>query len=143
MNFDKSKVCHPFKPEMAEKYIGCKGWFAGSESNLMTIIGQPDNRSTLSAVLKEEGSPFQNRAGWRWNYFYPAEEPAEYRPYETIEEAMEAWGKVLIKKSNQREKMVGGEISQDNDSVWIRGYPAYSLFENYTFSDGSPVGVKK
>lgn len=112
-----------------------------------------------------EGKPFQYKARdtgkWcYWNYSFspecsfsddveyripPKAEEPQYRPFEDFNELMSTTGTKLIwvvDKCCFNEFLITGN---QKHAVYIydRWYSMKELFENFTFSDGSPCGIKE
>ena len=145
MEFDKSKVYTSVNADELE--IGSKCIFADAVGNLQDKVENNNEVSMELALIKPTDRPsrFEAENGNWYLLAYLIEPPAEpkYKPFESIDKAMEAikkhggWVKwkdddiqgLVVGKSDDRVK-----ILQD----WVL---PEELFEGYVFADdGSPCG---
>ena len=73
------------------------------------------------------------------------EKPAKYRPFENAEEYLPHWGKPICQKGGSgfdsvvSTSMIGVYVAATTE---ISYYSMADAFEQFTFDDGSPFGVK-
>lgn len=166
MEFDKSKIYTVVNAD--EVKIGSKGYFANTILELETCVELEASLNELEEIFSKDISyrfkPVNNN-GISYMLFYLVEEPEEkkYRPYKDTNEMIEDFLKRYNYYSEARnahnpmcnpliwgrsvhtgfEKLVVG-IAKDRPLVYFAseedGYSLVSLFEDFTYLDGTPCG---
>ena len=139
MKFDKSKVCVAGLHEVKE---GKKGWFSNelhylkeyveNEDRSMFYVYKGGGESTYE--ICDEGMDF------KYIFFYPAPEK-QYRPFDTIEEALTLKGK-WIKHKHWDCFIEVTNIAMLNGCALINNIDPSFIYELYTMEDGTPIGVE-
>jgi hypothetical protein len=162
MTFDKNKVYTALNAD--EVKIGSKGYFADS---LMLLKELVDVEAPINSVCKIEEEDFSHRfisnaEVKNHALFYLVETPQAYRPYENTDELIEDFKErvkkrynvnfckcpmfsptIWIKDKRSNTKYLISALYET--TVYLSGVDEYyleSLFEDFTYLDGSPCGKK-
>ncbi len=134
MKFDKSKVCVAGLHEVKE---GTEGWMADSVDDLEETATQ---NGCLYIMKGQRNSLYVDEVNTVWRFFYPAPEK-QYRPFETIEEALTLKGK-WIKHKHWDCFIEVTNIAMLNGCALINDIDPSFIYELYTMEDGTPIGVE-
>ena len=140
MKLDLSKVCVAGLHEVKE---GTKGWFADSVDELSDKVKANSVNRTNGCLAKMKGQRdclYVDEVNTVWRFFYPAPEK-QYRPFETIEEALTLKGK-WIKQKHWDCFIEVTNIAMLNGCALINDIDPSSIYEQYTMEDGTPIGVE-
>lgn len=157
MEFDKSKVYTALNAD--EVKVGSKGYFSDSLFYLKEKVSANMPTNTISQIYSESSDRrFGGDQIFLNSLFYLVEEPVEekWRPYKDTDEMIHdfcirftlgfanyelplIWAK---SKLAGIKRLVKG---YDVNAIYFdnTGYSLKSLFENYTYLDGSPCGIKE
>lgn len=156
MKFDKSKVYTVLNAD--EVKIGSKGFFGDYISGLKNNM-EDGKIFTVRKIWGENYfTRFQAEDGTNYALFYLVEEPEEekYRPYENTDEMVEDFKERFnTNGSSYAEPLIwvkrkGDVVEQQlitgfyEKNVFVEDYakPLKELFEDFTYLDGSPCGMK-
>lgn len=163
MKFDETKIYTSVNADEVE--VGSKGYFADDIYELKCIV-ENDDTGKLKELTYIEDTTYSNRfsSDISYNLFYLVEEPAEKkcRPYKNTEE--------MIEDFKRRYNSYGGWSGKSNPMycplIWVVGKHTKSkrlitfysdcrvsidsgltelksLFEHFTYLDGTPCGILK
>ena len=151
MEFDKSRVYTAVNAD--ELPIGSECFFADTIFHLRKEVIDGFISSTLERIDSDDFTArFVDDGGYRYIYAYLIEPPAEpkykYKPFESVEKAMEAikaHGRYVIKTNNMMSAFLVTEDDKDQgesrifiDSHW---YGLQELYRLFVFADDdSPCG---
>ena len=139
MTFDKSKVCVAGLHEIP---VGTKGYCANTVAQLESRV-VTEYESDVCTICEEHDGYYCVR-GKNYNFdgtmFYPLPEK-QYRPFETIEEALTLKGRWL-KHKNWDSFIEVTKIEMLNGDALINDISPSFLYALYTMDDGTPVGVE-
>lgn len=144
MTFDKSKVCIAGLHDIP---VGTKGYCANTIALLENYVTTENKQAVGVLYDAGDGYYFAKRKDYNFDctMFYPLPEK-KYRPYKTIEEASGIIGKVIRHKLLHRILLITSIEYSDSvkgsECILINGERADKIFKNYTFEDGTPVGVE-
>ena len=146
MEFDKSRVYTAVNAD--ELKIGSTCIFADSLGELRAYV-ECDCTVDVLKKIEDEGKEarFNTEQGLSWHLAYLTEQPAEpeYKPFESVEEAMKAikahggWIKYKVSASYSLVIAYGrGSIYTNAKCIYMQ-----DLFDDYVFADdGSPCGMR-
>lgn len=156
MEFDKSKVYTALNAD--EVKVGSKGYFSDSLFYLKEKVSANMPTNTISQIYSESSDRrFGGDQIFLNSLFYLVEEPVEepveekWRPYKDTDEMIHdfcirftlklplIW--VKSKLAGIKRLVNGYDVNAiyfDNTSIILK-----SLFEDYTYLDGSPCGIKE
>jgi len=120
------------------------------------IPGVPDGWDLVHAnrlaearefILTEEGNPYMTNTGTQRPFpiIRKVEKPAAYRPFANSEEYLPHWGKPVCTKGDAGFDSVA---STSEYTVYVNSgtskarYTMAEAFEQLTFADGTPFGVR-
>jgi len=120
------------------------------------IPGVPDGWDLVHAnrlaearefILTEEGNPYMTNTGTQRPFpiIRKVEKPAAYRPFANSEEYLPHWGKpVCTKGGSGFDSVVGTSMIGIYVAATAKIYyhSMAEAFEQFTFADGTPFGVK-
>lgn len=158
MKFDKSRVYTALNAD--EVKIGSKGYFASFVIDLEIKMENDETPQKLVKVWSEnETERFMNENFYSYSYFYLLEEPKEekWRPYKDTKEMINDFcirftlgfanyelPRIWINsKASKDVKHCITSFSTNNVLFGNTSSCLVSLFENYTYLDGSPCGIKE
>ena len=137
MKFDKSKVC---VAGLHDVPVGAKGYYANCVRILREVVEKGEIRRKGYCVKSTDQGYMVEKSTTVWSLFYPIQEK-QYRPFETIEEALTLKGRWL-KHKNWDSFIEVTSIAMLNGCALINGIDPSFIYELYTMEDGTPVGVE-
>lgn len=162
MVFDESNV---FSAVNADKVkVGSKGYFADDIQCLKQLVGANSSIRVLEKIEEEDAvCRFMADNGHTFNLFYLVEMPNEvkYRPYKNTDELVEDWKErviaydsalfsknpmfcplIWVKNKATNDKYLLVIYFHDSVMCGAAPYDLPTLFDGYTYLDGSPCGKK-
>jgi hypothetical protein len=139
MTFDKSRVC---VAGIHDVPVGTRGYCANTVYNLERSVTTEEKQAVGVLYDACGGYYFVSRKDYNFDctMFYPLPEK-QYRPYETVEEAMVLKGK-WIKHKAWDEYLMVTRISFLNGYLLCNGITADVIYDKFVMEDGTPLGVE-
>lgn len=159
MKFDKSKAFSAINAD--EIKPGAKGYYADNIKDLMEAV-EHSFKNSYGEISEIRIGNFESRFAIKnvgpCNLFYLIEEPVEkkLRPFKDVNELFSEWAKragksiyfidmptIWLKHKTTKTSYLIVSYSKIYINFLNISYTMQSIFDNYTFNDGSPCGVEE
>lgn len=160
MEFDKANVFTALNADEAR--VGSKGYFSDCLGQLKELVSNNslNNYGELTAVHYDyKFNRFEMNNTLDWLLFYLVKEPGEkgFRPFKNTDDMMTEFcrrsGKlypatidppaIYFKNKESGRSYIMSAFDYHSVKICHKAYNMVSLFNNFTFTDGSPCGIEE